>query len=100
LLVSLTAIQYVLTSFFFKTRINLFPSNNLKRFFILVSLKNHTINYPTPINLGYIFNFGFLSGICLGIQILSGIFLTMHYTPHTDLAFNSVEHIMRDVQYG
>ena len=67
---------------------------------LLPALKQHTSYYPTPINIGFVFNFGFLSGICLGIQILSGIFLTMHYTPHVDFAFNSVEHIMRDVQYG
>jgi ubiquinol-cytochrome c reductase cytochrome b subunit len=38
--------------------------------------------------------------LCLGIQILTGIILAMHYTPHADLAFISVEHIMRDVNYG
>lgn len=56
--------------------------------------------YPTPSNLNYLWNFGSLAGICLGIQIITGIFLAMHYTPHIDLAFNSVEHIMRDVNYG
>ena len=61
---------------------------------------NHAINYPTPINLHYAWNFGFLSLICLFIQILSGIFLAMHYSPSIDLAFASVEHIMRDVNFG
>jgi len=63
-------------------------------------LNNHIIDYPTPINLNYFFGFGSLAGIMLVIQILTGIFLAMHYTPHIDLAFNSVEHIMRDVNNG
>jgi quinol-cytochrome oxidoreductase complex cytochrome b subunit len=60
----------------------------------------HAIEYPTPINLNNFWNFGALAGICLGIQILTGVFLAMHYTPHVDYAFLSVEHIMRDVNYG
>nr|YP_010394896.1 apocytochrome b [Phytophthora aleatoria]DAZ89333.1 TPA_asm: apocytochrome b [Phytophthora aleatoria] len=63
-------------------------------------LNNHLIDYPTPINLNYFFGFGSLAGIMLVIQILTGIFLAMHYTPHIDLAFNSVEHIMRNVNNG
>lgn len=63
-------------------------------------LNNHLIDYPTPINLNYFYGFGSLAGIMLVIQILTGIFLAMHYTPHIDLAFNSVEHIMRDVNNG
>ena len=67
----------------------------------LISVVNdHLIDYPTPINIHYAWNFGFLSAMCLGIQIITGIFLAMHYTPHVDLAFASVEHIMRDVNYG
>ena len=61
---------------------------------------DHLIDYPTPINFNYWYNFGLLSGICLGIQLLTGIFLAMHYTPHIDYAWLSVEHIMRDVNYG
>lgn len=45
-------------------------------------------------------NFGVYSIVCLILQIITGIFLAMHYTPHVDLAFNSVEHIMRDVNFG
>ena len=52
------------------------------------------------INVNYYYGFGSLSGLMLVVQILTGIFLAMHYTPHIDLAFNSVEHIMRDVNYG
>ena len=71
---------------------------NKKSLFAVVN--NHLIDYPTPINLNYFYGFGSLAGIMLVIQILTGIFLAMHYTPHIDLAFNSVEHIMRDVNHG
>nr|AMN87275.1 apocytochrome b [Pyropia endiviifolia] len=63
-------------------------------------VNNHLIDYPTPVNIHYAWNFGFLSAMCLIIQIVTGIFLAMHYTPHVDLAFISVEHIMRDVNFG
>jgi len=56
--------------------------------------------YPTPKNLSYWWNFGSLAGIVLVIMIVTGIVLAMHYTPHVDHAFNSVERIMRDVNYG
>ena len=56
--------------------------------------------HPTPKNLNYMWNFGSLAGLCLVVQILTGIFLAMHYTPHASMAFDSVEHIMRDVNYG
>jgi ubiquinol-cytochrome c reductase cytochrome b subunit len=68
--------------------------------YILSFVDSHIINYPTPINLNYMWSFGSTAGICLVIQILTGIFLAMHYTPHIDFAFNSVEHIMRDVNNG
>jgi len=67
----------------------------------LVSVVNdHLVDYPTPSNLTYMWSFGSIAGICLLIQILSGIFLAMHYTPNVDMAFASVEHIMRDVEGG
>ena len=56
--------------------------------------------YPTPRNLNYWWNFGSLAGIALSLQIVTGIVLAFHYTPQADLAFASVEHIMRDVNYG
>lgn len=56
--------------------------------------------YPTPRNLNYLWNFGSLAGITLVIMILTGIFLAMHYTPQVDMAFDSVERIMREVNYG
>ncbi|MGF1477620.1 MAG: cytochrome bc complex cytochrome b subunit [Geminicoccaceae bacterium] len=58
------------------------------------------VDYPAPRNLNYWWNFGSLAGIMLMLQIVTGIVLAMHYTPHADLAFSSVEHIMRDVNYG
>lgn len=67
---------------------------------ILSVVNNHIVDYPTPINLSYLWGFGSLAGLCLVIQIVTGIFLAMHYTAHVDLAFASVEHIMRDVNNG
>lgn len=56
--------------------------------------------YPNPATMTYFWNFGSLAGICLVVQIITGIFLAMNYVPNVDLAFSSVEHIMRDVNYG
>lgn len=63
-------------------------------------IDNAVGSYPAPRNLNYWWNFGSLAGLCLVLQIMTGIVLAMHYTPHTGMAFNSVEHIMRDVNYG
>ena len=63
-------------------------------------INDHLVDYPTPSNLSYFWGFGSLAGLCLMIQIATGIFLAMHYTPHVDMAFLSVEHIMRDVEGG
>jgi len=67
---------------------------------IVAFADSHIINYPTPVNLNYMWSFGSTAGICLVIQIVTGIFLAMHYTPHIEYAFSSVEHIMRDVNNG
>ena len=67
---------------------------------ILSILNSHIIDYPTPSNINYFWDLGAMAGLCLGIQILTGILLAMHYTPHVDWAFNSIEHIMRDVNNG
>ncbi|WP_165777077.1 cytochrome b [Paremcibacter congregatus] len=56
--------------------------------------------YNAPRNLNYWWNFGSLAGFMLVVQIITGIILVMHYTPHVDFAFAAVEHIMRDVNYG
>ena len=62
---------------------------------------DHEMNdYPTPKNLNYFWNFGSLAGIALVTMIVTGVLLAMQYTPHVDLAFNSVERIMRDVNSG
>ena len=67
----------------------------------VVSFMQHELHeYPTPKNLSYWWNFGSLAGIVLVIMLVTGIFLAMHYTPHTAFAFDSVERIMRDVNYG
>ena len=56
--------------------------------------------YPVPRNLNYFWNFGFLAGICLVLQIVTGVVLAMHYAPDQQIAFDSTEHIMRDVNWG
>ncbi|BCJ90101.1 hypothetical protein IZ6_08360 [Terrihabitans soli] len=58
------------------------------------------VAYPVPRNLNYFWTFGAILSVMLVVQIVTGVVLAMHYTPHVDLAFNSVEHIMRDVNYG
>ena len=68
----------------------------------IFSLLEHAVgrSYPTPRNLNYWWNFGSLAGVVLVVQIATGIALAMHYTPHVDHAFASVERIMRDVNHG
>jgi quinol-cytochrome oxidoreductase complex cytochrome b subunit len=69
--------------------------------FSIANLVYHSgIAYPAPSNLTHFWNFGVYSLVCLIIQLITGIFLAMHYTPEQSLAFFSVEHIMRDVNYG
>nr|ASM41807.1 cytochrome b [Stictoleptura succedanea] len=63
-------------------------------------INNSLIDLPTPSNISTLWNFGSLLGLCLIIQILTGIFLAMHYCPNIELAFNSIIHICRDVNYG
>jgi ubiquinol-cytochrome c reductase cytochrome b subunit len=66
----------------------------------IFSFLKHTGEYRTPVNLNYMWNFGSLAGIALVIQIITGILLAMHYDPSANGAFNSVENIMRNVNYG
>jgi quinol-cytochrome oxidoreductase complex cytochrome b subunit len=61
---------------------------------------NHIVNYPTPANLLYVWSFGSVAGVIFSSQLLTGIFLAMHYAADIELAFASVEHIMRDVNNG
>jgi ubiquinol-cytochrome c reductase cytochrome b subunit len=58
------------------------------------------VDFPTPKNLNYWWTFGGILAMCLGIQIITGVVLAMHYVPNGAMAFNSVEHIMRDVNHG
>jgi ubiquinol-cytochrome c reductase cytochrome b subunit len=60
----------------------------------------HSANYRVPKNLNYAWNFGSMAGIALLMQIVTGLFLAMQYTPHVKMAFDSVENIMRNVNYG
>ena len=60
----------------------------------------HILYYPTPIAINYAWSFGSLVGLFFALQIITGVFLAMHYTPHVDFAFQSVEHIMTNVNYG
>ena len=59
-----------------------------------------TLMIPTPKNLNWMWIWGIVLTFCLTLQIITGIVLVMHYTPHIDHAFDSVEHIMRDVNAG
>nr|AML25547.1 cytochrome b [Staphylinidae sp. BMNH 1274704] len=67
---------------------------------LLKIINNSLIDLPTPSNISAWWNFGSLLGLCLMIQIITGLFLAMHYTSNVELAFNSVAHICRDVNYG
>ena len=82
---------------------NLFINNWLrlnKNNYFISFIDSHLIHYPTPINLSYAWSFGSLAGICLIIQIISGLFLATHYIPHLNYAFNSIQYIMRDIPNG
>jgi ubiquinol-cytochrome c reductase cytochrome b subunit len=72
----------------------------LKKHPVLSLANSFVIDSPLPSNITYLWNFGSLLGLCLIIQIITGVTLAMHYAPDTSLAFVSVEHIMRDVFYG
>ena len=68
--------------------------------FLVNTLYHTAVPYPSSVNLNYFWSFGIFSLVSLAIQLFTGIFLAMHYVPNTDLAFLSVEHIMRDVNFG
>lgn len=72
----------------------------LKKNELLRIVNNSFYDSLLPINLNYFYNFGSLLGLCLIIQILSGIFLAMYYVPNVSFAFDSVEYIMREVPKG
>nr|AKT25957.1 cytochrome b [Balamuthia mandrillaris]AKT93862.1 cytochrome b [Balamuthia mandrillaris]AKT94928.1 cytochrome b [Balamuthia mandrillaris]AKT94996.1 cytochrome b [Balamuthia mandrillaris]AKT95035.1 cytochrome b [Balamuthia mandrillaris] len=67
---------------------------------LLLFVYNTLLLYPVYLNISYWWNYGVLAGLCLVIQIVTGIFLAMYYVPFSDNAFYSVEHIMRDINWG
>nr|YP_010385124.1 cytochrome b [Elodes marginata]UPL65134.1 cytochrome b [Elodes marginata] len=67
---------------------------------LLKIANNSLVDLPSPSNISNWWNFGSLLGLCLIIQTLTGLFLAMHYTPNIEMAFNSINHICRDVNYG
>lgn len=67
---------------------------------IIKIINNSLIDLPSPSNISTLWNFGSLLGICLGIQLVTGIFLAIHYCPNVNIAFNRVVHICRDINYG
>ena len=81
------------------------PKNNLTKWLdsrlpLLRFTNEHVLQFPTPKNLNYFWTFGFILTMCLVTQIITGVILAMHYTPSVDSAFDSIEHIMRNVNYG
>nr|ACI89451.1 cytochrome b [Erethizon dorsatum] len=74
---------------------------NIRKSHPLIKIINHSfIDLPTPSNISSWWNFGSLLGVCLLLQIVTGLFLAMHYTADTSTAFSSITHICRDVNYG
>ena len=81
------------------------PANGVSRWFdqrlpILRFAHDTMTTFPTPRNLNFWYIFGAVLTFCLGVQIVTGIVLAMHYVPNADMAFDSVDRIMRDVNYG
>jgi ubiquinol-cytochrome c reductase cytochrome b subunit len=81
------------------------PANGVEKWIddrlpIIRFSKEHLMDFPTPKNLNYWWTFGAILAMCLGIQIVTGIILAMHYTPNVAMAFDSVEHIRRNVNGG
>jgi ubiquinol-cytochrome c reductase cytochrome b/c1 subunit len=81
------------------------PSNSFTRWLdsrlpVWRMVDEQVLNFPTPKNLNYWYTFGGVLTLMLAIQIVTGVVLAMHYTPHEKYAFDSVERIMRDVNYG
>nr|WGL40368.1 cytochrome b [Hylurgus micklitzi] len=72
----------------------------IKKSPIISMITKSLIKLPTPSNISTLWNFGSLLGMCLMLQIITGLFLAMHYCPNIEMAFNSVSHICRDINYG
>jgi ubiquinol-cytochrome c reductase cytochrome b subunit len=80
----------------------LLPLNlpRINKNYLYALIASHIVYYPGPISLTYAWSFGSLAGICLVIQIISGLFLSMYYTADINFAFSSIEFIMRDIKNG
>ena len=81
------------------------PKNPILKWFerrlpVLSFMHGSFVAFPVPRNLNYWWTFGGILSFMLAVQIVTGIVLAMHYTPHVNFAFDSIEHIMRDVNYG
>nr|WKK49880.1 cytochrome b [Subulatus sp.] len=74
------------------------PMRKNDKFMMIIN--NSLIDLPAPLNLSYWWNFGSILGLCLTIQLISGIFLSMHYTANIEMAFSTLSHITRDVNHG
>lgn len=72
----------------------------LKQNALLGLVNSYIVDSPQPSNLSYMWNFGSLLALCLGLQIVTGVFVAMHYTPNVELAFVSVEHHVTLVSFG
>lgn len=73
----------------------------LRKFHIILNpINSSLVDLPAPLNLSSIWNFGSLLGLCLSIQIITGLLLSIHYSPHIDIAFSSISHAVRDVNWG
>nr|YP_009726428.1 cytochrome b [Batracomorphus lateprocessus]YP_010879010.1 cytochrome b [Batracomorphus matsumurai]QHW07519.1 cytochrome b [Batracomorphus lateprocessus]WHE42662.1 cytochrome b [Batracomorphus matsumurai] len=75
-------------------------NKSLRKKHLIKVINNSLIDLPAPVNLFIWWNFGSMLGICLMIQLISGLILSMHYNQNIELAFSSVDHIMRNVNYG
>ena len=64
---------------------------------LLSVVNDHIVVYPSPSNLNISWNWGSLAGLCLVVQIITGVLLAMHYAPHVDLAFSSVQHLKKRI---
>jgi quinol-cytochrome oxidoreductase complex cytochrome b subunit len=85
------------------TKIKAYKFLNLPRAsqsYLVGFAQSHLLAYPTPISLTYAWSFGSLAGLSLIIQMITGLFLSSHYVADTNLAFYSIEYIMRDVPNG
>ena len=89
-------LKFILIKHLLKKMLNLW----LKKNPLLRIVRGSEIELPTPANISAMWNFGSLLGLCLSLQILTGLFFAIHYCGDVRLAFESVRHISRDVNYG